>query len=266
MIGTRIHKWVSIANRTRRLAWSIVLLTGVSGALGGCATVAQPAPEPFEKLTEARLTDLRASFVDIKGDQGSGAAKSRAVIQYYIGELSADYNLMGNVVDQFEALRQQFPKDAELTAYLGSAYTLRARDYPWKGIFQLIPGPGFVRLWDTHKGVKLLNTAVKQDVRDPVVRLIRGITFTHLPDIFGQYSTGLSDLNLVRKWIEQPPADDSFTGMLKDPAFRGEVYFRLAEVYWLNDNKQLAKQTFSLAAKAAPFRSPLAIAAEAMSQ
>jgi len=252
----------------------------------------------YEQLAKARLVDLRTAYAGIENDTGPQANKDKAILRYHIAEQSADYDAMGKVVDRLDALHEADPTDAEITAYLGSAYTLRARDYPWQGLYQVIPGPGFVRLGYTGKGVDLLDKAVTQDDRNPVVRLIRGITFTHMPRPFGEFDTGLTDLVLLRNWIESPNIDtqqtvprlvgkldrglgDSspsrsqneilnvstrYAAMLKDPAFRGDVYFRLAEAYELDGNETGSRKFFARAAEVAPPGSPIAIAARQMAQ
>nr|VFK63154.1 MAG: hypothetical protein BECKUNK1418G_GA0071005_103017 [Candidatus Kentron sp. UNK]VFK71376.1 MAG: hypothetical protein BECKUNK1418H_GA0071006_10636 [Candidatus Kentron sp. UNK] len=264
--------------------------------LSSCSTVTPRTAAVFDRLTETRLDDLRTAYAEIANDANPQAEKDRAILLYHIGEQSADYDTMGDVVDKLNALHEANPNDAEITAYLGSAYTLRARDYPWQGLYQVVPGPGFVRLGYVGKGVQLLDSAVAQKGSSPAVRLVRGMTFTQLPRPFGKFDTGLDDLNRLRGWIEAKDIDTPHTGpqsfgkldmemgdpdpsrargkvpnfaaryaaMLEDPAFRGEFYFRLADAYRRNGDEVNSRKFFSRAAEAASPGSPFAIAAQEM--
>nr|VFJ47009.1 MAG: hypothetical protein BECKFM1743A_GA0114220_100428 [Candidatus Kentron sp. FM]VFJ47335.1 MAG: hypothetical protein BECKFM1743C_GA0114222_100448 [Candidatus Kentron sp. FM]VFK07557.1 MAG: hypothetical protein BECKFM1743B_GA0114221_100447 [Candidatus Kentron sp. FM] len=227
---------------------------------------ADKSPLVFEQLTKSRLEDLRTAYEAIKDNVGPKTDEEQVVLLYHIGEQSADYDTMGEVIEQLKMLRKSNPNDAEITAYLGSAYALRARDYPWQGFYQIIPGPGFVRLGYTWKGVHLLNKAATENDRNPIVRMLRGMTFTRLPRLFGQFGTGLGDLTLLRGWIEDPNTNPQYVDILKDPAFRGDVYFRLAEAHWLDGNEADARRFFAHAVEAAPAGSPIAIAAREMVQ
>lgn len=228
--------------------------------------LADELPPAFHALTQARLKDLHAALADIGVDTGTKTDKARSMLIYHIGEQSADYDLLGQSVASFKILHVADPTDAELTAYLGSAYILLARDYPWKGLFQIIPGPGFMRLYYVFKGTNLLNDAIIQDPQHPVVRLIRGITMTHMPRVFGNYTSGMEDFSLLHSWINKPQDNLRYVEILKDAAFRSESLFRLAEVYWLDNDLARSRSLFLQAAAAAPVGSPLAVAARALTK
>jgi hypothetical protein len=74
------------------------------------------------------------------------------------------------------------PHDTLLKCYLGSSYTLKARD-----------GIGPMKLFFVKKGIRLMNEAVETTPRNPMVRFVRGATDHHLPDFLEQGRMALDD-------------------------------------------------------------------------
>lgn len=244
-----------IRHGVRQLITAIVLL------LGCCATSASELPPAIERLNQARLADLRVAAQGVAADTRDGA-----ILRYHIAELSRDYEATGRVVKQLEQLHGKYPDDAEILAYLGSAVALRARDFPWRGLYQVVPGPGFVRMGNTSKAISLLQEAVDSAPQNPIVRLVRGITLTHLPRPFLQFGEGLADLRLLSRWVDSPSLNSGFADILRDPAFQADVFFRLGEAYALEGKERQSRDAYQRAAALAPPGSPVAVAAEALSQ
>ena len=244
----------------RLSAWFLVLLLCTTPGL------AADLEKVTQQLNHSTLPALRLAYADLAGEQDTDTSRDRAILLYHIAEKSADYDTLLKALEQLETLQQQHPHDAELTAYLGSAYTLRARDFPWGGLYQILPGPGFMRLAYTNKGINLLDQAVELDPGHPVVRLIRGVTYTHMPRIFGQFHAGLKDLKLLDSWLDDPDTHNAYAALLHDPAFQAEARFRLAEAYWIDDKHDTALALFSLVAKSTPANTPVGAAAREMTR
>jgi tetratricopeptide (TPR) repeat protein len=244
-----------IRHGARRLITAIVL------ALAYCMTSADGLPPAIERLNQERLADLRVAAQGVEAHTKDGA-----ILRYHIAELSRDYEATGRVVKQLEQLRDKYPDDAEILAFLGSAVALRARDFPLRGLYQVVPGPGFVRMGNTSKAISLLQEAVDSAPQNPIVRLVRGITLTHLPRPFLQFGEGLADLRRLARWVDNPSLNSGYADILRDPAFQADVFFRLGEAYALDGNDRQSRGAYQRAAAVAPPGSPVAVAAEALSQ
>ncbi len=108
-----------------------------------------------------------------------------------------------------EALEKRLEQDPDLAlarAYLGSAYTLKARDVAlWRK-----------RGW-VEKGIATLDEAVDDAPEDTDVRLVRAINAYNLPRMAGRYDLAGEDFDFLLRSLE---ADDPV-----DPAFERAVCF-----------------------------------------
>ena len=127
-----------------------------------CQQPVQPpswkSSEPAERLTQARELHFRG----VDGDEAA-AEQARQML---------------------EELRASSPDAPLLTAYLGSARLLQARD-AWAP-------------WDKGKygaeGIRLLDEAVDSAPEDVEIRFLRGVSTINLPDGFGRTETAKEDL------------------------------------------------------------------------
>ena len=236
------------------------------GSPTATATAEDELPPPLQRLREARLAELRAELSALDVGGGEKVTKDRAVMLYHIAELSNDFTAAGDVVDLFETLIARDPGDAQLRVYLGAAYTLRARDFPLQGVFMVLPGPGYVRLYHLGKGVQILNDALAANGNDPMARLIRGVTFSDMPRLFGRHEEGLADLELLREWVDNPKANPQYEALLTDRAFRGDALVRLAVALWAGQQMERSREMFLRTAAQAPAASPTALAAKEMAE
>ena len=122
----------------------------------------------------------------------------------------------------FAEIVQENPDDSQARAYLGASYALKARDYPVQGLWLVIPGPGFVRLYYLFKGAQQMNAAVEADPYDPVVRLIRGSAFLNMP---GKSKAGKEDIEQLLAWLDDRSTNPKYANILESEIYAMGVYF-----------------------------------------
>ena len=89
-------------------------------------------------------------------------------------------------VEKFEDVLADYPDTPLVLAYLGSSFTLKARDAP------LLRKRGWV-----NQGFEALDGAVEKAPDDPVVRLIRAINSYHLPRILDRRDIAEEDFSIL---------------------------------------------------------------------
>lgn len=170
-------------------------------------------------------------------------SKEIGKLYFHIGRETHDCKSIKMAVDIFETVLEKESNDAEIMVYLGSAYTLKARDFPLKWIANITP-LGYLRIYYVKKGIDIMDDAVKIDGMHPVVRLIRGITRVNLPKVFLQFEKGIMDLKLVLLWIENPSLNKGYLGIITDKGFMAEAYYRIGEVYLEKGERKKASALF----------------------
>lgn len=97
-------------------------------------------------------------------------------------------------IEMLEAILKDSPDNALARAYLGSAYTLKARD---------------VALWNkrrwAERGAEALDAAVKTAPLNPRVRLVRAINSYNLPRILGRHGEAKEDFAFLLQAVEAHP-------------------------------------------------------------
>ena len=123
-------------------------------------------------------------------------------------------------INALEELHQKHGDSALIMAYLGSAFTLRARDAPlWRK-----------QHW-VNRGFTLLDAAVEREVENPLVRLVRAINSYHMPRFLDREDVAAEDFKYLLEWLENQ------RGEIEIPeAFRKAVYFH-AGAYFLRQRE-----------------------------
>ena len=136
------------------------------------------------------------------GPEGDPLAAGLAA--YRLASASFDPKWSSAAVEAFDKALEGNPGLVLARAWRGSAHALMARDYPVQGLLQILPGPGFVRLYHVKAAFSDLDAAVESAPRDPVIRLIRGSTYLGMPPIFGGTGEGLADFDTLEAWTSEP--------------------------------------------------------------
>ena len=99
-----------------------------------------------------------------------------------------------------------------------------ARDYPLQGVWQVLPGPGIARIYHVKRAECLLNYAVVQAPKDPVVRLLRAVTVSQMPKFFVNHGVVMQDLLILAKWEADPSLNPDYISVLTSNCWRREVF------------------------------------------
>lgn len=126
------------------------------------------------------------------------------------------------------------PENAELQAYLGSAYAMLGRD------------SGFVvnKVSNVNKGLALLDKAVKKSPADLMVRFIRGSVSYGVPAMFSRKEIAESDYLFFVKGAE--------AGVAVSPDRLAEAYYKLGKLATDKKQKTAADTYFRKAREAMP--------------
>lgn len=218
-----------------------VLLVVYGFLLSSCTAVVPKVPSP-ESQSGAQVDSLDAAKATFKAHQiaiygqiweeenvADGDKFSAGLSAWKLANATEDSAWSKTAINVFtDALKTQ-PNIPQLTAWLGSSHALMARDYPVQGLWQIIPGPGFVRLYHVKKSFSYLDDAVGMAPKNPIVRLIRASTYLGLPAIFGGRKEGNADFELLEQWIENSQLNPEFADLLSSKTWLQEYFFSCAK-------------------------------------
>lgn len=98
-----------------------------------------------ETLTAELLKEYREALSELASEPDDvNILKEKGKLYFFIGEASHDRDYIKKAISIFEELLEKEHDDAEIKAFLGSAYTLKARDFPLRWIANVTP-IGFIR-------------------------------------------------------------------------------------------------------------------------
>ena len=211
-----------------------VLATGYGFVVSGCtpatpvAATVVPAGEidSLEKAEQVWRAETIAVHEPIwKDESGPGGDPFVAgLAAFRMASATRDPAWSNQAIDAFGRVLETNPDHTLARAWRGAAHALMARDYPVKGFWQLIPGPGFMRLNHVKAALSGLDAAVDAALGDPVVRLIRASTYLAMPSIFGAGDEGLEDFDTLHAWTRDPERNPRFSDILRSRTWR-ERYF-----------------------------------------
>ena len=224
----------------RRGARPGVLAAALAGALALCGC----APAPPERETavaageaaalagaERAWREVRvAGYLALWKESGGagGDPFSAGLAAYHLASLTREPEWSEAALEAFDRVLASRPGFALARAWRGSAHALRARDFPVRGILQLLPGPGFVRLAHVRASFSDLDAAVEAAPRDPAVRLIRAATRLGLPAIFGGADEGLADFRRLQDWTRDPGSNPGHSDLLGSAHWRERYHLARA--------------------------------------
>lgn len=197
------------------------------------STMAQEVPygvNDREKLGTI-LRDAKAHLVSNENDlnwlKAAGIASHQLASMKIEGASDEAVNYLKRVVE----LEQD---NAEILAYLGSAYAMAGRD------------SGFVvnKVSNVNKGLAALDKAVKKAPRNLNVRFIRGSVSYSLPAMFSRRASAESDYHFY--------VNEAKTGAQVDPERLAEAYFKLGQMALENNRKAEALDFYKQAQEASP--------------
>ncbi|MBB5393829.1 MULTISPECIES: tetratricopeptide repeat protein [unclassified Herbaspirillum] len=139
-----------------------------------------------------------------------------------------------NAVGYLKKATELEPDNAEMLAYLGSAYAMAGRD------------SSFVvnKVSNVNKGLAALDKAVKKDPSNLTVRFIRGSVSYNLPAMFSRKTTAENDYLFFTNEAE--------SGAQVDPNRLAEAYYKLGKIAEEQKRKSAAETFYTQAKKASP--------------
>lgn len=224
-----------------------VLLTSYAFLAVGCVSsdLTIPQYDVAAEITsvESARTALRAARTSEYQEAWEDEAldpETRALVAFRIAQETGDPAWSSDAVERFENLVEQDGADATALVYLGASHALVARDYPIQGVLQVIPGPGFVRLYHVNQAFKYLDDAIAQDDMNPVARLVRAATSVGLTS-FGGDEQGLADFELLMQWSRNPQLNPEHQNVIASDVFQSELWLAYAGALERLDRNQEAK-------------------------
>ena len=186
--------------------------------------VAAPEIDSLEKAEQTWRAEQIAAHGPIwKEESGPGGDPfSAGLAAYRLASATLDSAWSNAAIDAFDEALASSPGLALARAWRGAAHALMARDYPVKGIWQVVPGPGFVRLYHVRAAFSDLDSAVDAAPGDPLIRLIRASTYLAMPPVFGGGGEGLADFYKLGEWIRDPDSNPDYADILRSRTWREE--------------------------------------------
>ena len=215
-----------------------VLATGYAIVVSGCAPVTpvveRIAPsgeiDSLEKAEQAWRAEEIAEHQPIWNTESGpdGDPFSAGMAAYHLASATFDPSWSSKAIDAFDKALENNPGFALARAWRGSAHALMARDYPLQGLWQIAPGPGFVRLYHVKAAFSNLDAAVEAAPGDPVIRLVRASTYLSMPSIFGGGEEGLADFDKLRTWTGDPDRNRDYADVLRSREWREQYHLSRA--------------------------------------
>ena len=211
-----------------------VLATGYALLVSGCTPVTpvvEPIapPEEIDSLERAeqawRAREIAVHQPIWNEESGpDGDALAAGMAAYRLASATLDPAWSNEAIDAFDEVLESRPGFAFALAWRGSAHALMARDYPVQGLWQVVPGPGFVRLYHVKAAFSDLDSAVEAAPGDPVIRLIRASTYLAMPSIFGGGEAGRADFDKLQAWTRDPDSNPDYADVLRTREWHERYY------------------------------------------
>ena len=201
--------------------------TPVTPAASVAEAVVRPAGiDSLDKAEQVWRAEEIAEHEPIwKEESGPGGDPfSAGLAAYHLASATFDPAWSNLAIDAFDRALEANPGFVLARAWRGSAHALLARDYPVRGIWQIVPGPGFVRLYHVKAAFSDLSSAVEAAPDDPLVRLIRASTYLSMPPIFGGGDKGLADFDKLHAWTRDPDSNPGYADILRSRSWREEYF------------------------------------------
>lgn len=121
--------------------------------------------------------------------------QQQEIAELYRRGLGGDKAAVEQSIEKLEAALKNQPNNQLARVYLGSAYTLRSRDL----------GFGPKKLEALKRGLAMMDEAVAAAPEEPKVRLVRALTTSSLPVIFGRRASSRKDFELLAQAAQSAP-------------------------------------------------------------
>ena len=215
-----------------------VLATGYSILVSGCTPVTPVVDsigsigdiDSLEKAEQAWRAEKIAEYQPVWNEESGpdGDPFSAGMAAYHLASATLDSSWSNEAIDAFDRALERAPTPALVRAWRGSAHALTARDFPVRGLWQIVPGPGFIRLYHVKAAFSDLGAAVDDAPNDPIIRLIRASTYIGMPSVFGGGEEGMADFDKLETWTRDPDSNSAYSDVLRSRDWRERYYLARA--------------------------------------
>lgn len=155
----------------------------------------------------AVTAQVRELETALKDDPDNTEILLRLVRAYHEAGGNGDRAAVKKAESYLERMIELNPENGLVLVYHGSVLTMRARD----------AAEDWDRMEFMQKGLARLDKGVLFEPKNPEVRLIRGINYTNLPEMFGRLSIAIEDFRTIEVLLDSSD--------IEDPSFLGPYHF-----------------------------------------
>lgn len=237
MQRANVKKAARIASRMWIATGALVVSYGLVQAYG---TPVVPTRLPVSDAVSLQRIEAAQTLWAQESDVG-GDAFSAGFAAFEMASVLRDPKWSATAIDRLGDAQAAFPQMTQVGAWRGAAHALMARDFPMQGLWQLVPGPGFVRIYHVRAAVSALDKAVDADPADPVARLLRAASLSGMPGVLVSHDTMRADFDLMAAWADETSLNPAYADVLQSAKWRGD-YFRLSALAYEKDGQSLRAQ------------------------
>jgi len=196
----------------------------------------QPGESPREiyiRLHEARLA---------ADPNDSDALKRLGLVYHHQAVLRID-GMVDKAIVTLEKVMELDPGDLEAYAFLGSCYTMVARDSK---------NP-FTKMKMVRKGTKIIDGCVAQAPKNILIRILRANNSLNLPGFLGRRHYALEDYRFIESIADDPEADYGIPSHLGDNDSKdvlAQVYYKIGRLYLDRKEPEKARSYFEKSVQA----------------
>ncbi len=189
-----------------------------------------PGQSPREQYIRQHEARLENSPADLD------ALKRLGLVYHHQAVLKLD-GMLDKAIESLEKVMQQDPADMEARAFLGSCYTLVARD----------SNNPFTKMKMVRKGSKAIDASVEKDPKNILIRILRANNSLNLPGFLGRRHFAMEDYLYIEKIAADPDADFGIPSQLGENDSKdvlAQVFYKLGRLYLKEKNPQKAREYF----------------------
>jgi tetratricopeptide (TPR) repeat protein len=195
----------------------------------------QSPREQYIRRQEARL-EKNADNLD--------ALKRLGLVYHHQAVLRVD-GMLDKAIKTLEKVMELDPSDTEAHAFLGSCYTMVARD----------SRNPFTKMKMVRKGTKIIDASVGKEPKNILIRILRANNSLNLPGFLGRRHYAMEDYLYIETIAADPAADygiPSHLGENDSKDVLAQVYYKLGRLYLEKKDSQKAREYFNKSVNAWP--------------
>ncbi|MFH1984200.1 MAG: tetratricopeptide repeat protein [Pseudomonadota bacterium] len=164
------------------------------------------------------------------------ALKRLGFVYHHQAALHVD-GYLDRAIASLEAVMAKTPSDWEAYAFLGSCYTMVARD----------SSNPFTKMHMVSKGTGMIDDAVKKDPKNILIRVLRANNSLNLPGFLGRRHFAMEDYLYIEQIADDPEADfgiPSDLGENDSKDVMAQVFYKLGRLYAADGKLDKAREYY----------------------